>query len=245
MRAVITGGAGFVGRAIVARLAERGDHVVALVRDPTRAAFLTGPSVELVRSDLSDTAALAASMVGADALVHAAGSYRVGLRRSERPAMWAANVGTTERVLDAAHAAGVPRLVYVSTNNVLGNTHGTKPDENYRRPAGEGFLSWYDETKVRAEEAVEQRIAAGAPVVIVRPGQVYGPHDHSEASAQLALAHAGRLRYVPADGRIGGDGGPDRRAWPAALLGPYRCAARDRPAQRSDRPPPGSAARPR
>ena len=170
--------------------------MVALVRDPARAAFLAGPAVELVRSDLSDPAALAASMTGADAVVHAAGSYRVGLRPSERPAMWEANVGTTERVLDAAQAAGVPRAVYVSTSNVLGDTHGARPDETYRRPAGAGFLSWYDETKLRAHEAAERRIAAGAPIVIVQPGQIYGPHDHSDASAQLALAHAGRLRYV-------------------------------------------------
>jgi dihydroflavonol-4-reductase len=141
-------------------------------------------------------AALTASMAAADAVIHAAGSYRVGLRPCERPAMWDANVGTTERVLDAAQAAGVPRVVYVSTNNVLGDTHGTKPDETYRRPAGEGFLSWYDETKVRAHDAAEERIAAGAPIVIVQPAQMYGPHDHSEASAQLALAHAGRLPYV-------------------------------------------------
>jgi dihydroflavonol-4-reductase len=196
MRIVVTGGAGFVGRALVGRLVERGDRVVALVRDPARADFLAGPAVDLVRSDLSDAAAMLPLMAGADALVHAAGSYRVGLRPSERPAMWEANVGTTERVLDAAQAATVPRIVYISTNNVLGDTYGTKPDESYRRPAGDGFLSWYDETKVRAEEAVEQRITAGAPVVIVRPGQVYGPHDHSDASAQLAAAHAGRLRYV-------------------------------------------------
>ena len=39
----------------------------------------------------------------------------------------------------------------------------------------------------------------GALIVIVQPGQIYGPHDHSDASAQLALAHAGRLRYVAGD----------------------------------------------
>ncbi len=53
-------------------------------------------------------------------MIHAAGSYRVGIPASERPAMLDANVGTTERVLDAAIAAGVPRIVYVSTVNVFG-----------------------------------------------------------------------------------------------------------------------------
>ena len=63
--------------------------------------------------------------------------------------MWDANVGTTTRVLDAAEAAETPRIVYVSTVNVFGNTHGRIVDETYRRDLGEGFLSWYDETKYR------------------------------------------------------------------------------------------------
>lgn len=196
MRVVVTGGAGFIGRALVARLAVRGDHVVALVRDPRAAAHLERPNVRLVAADLSSPADLRDTMGGADAVVHGAGSYRIGIRGSEHAAMWEANVGTTERVLDAAVAARVVRILYVSTNNILGNTRGTKPDETYRRPPDEPFLSWYDETKVRAHEAAERRIGDGAPIVIAQPGQTYGPHDHSDASAQLQRAHAGRLPYV-------------------------------------------------
>jgi dihydroflavonol-4-reductase len=196
MRVAVTGGAGFIGRAVVGRLQARGDEVVALVRDPERAAFLTGTGVTLVASQLDDLATLTKAFEGADAVIHAAGSYRVGIRAAERPRMWEANVGTTERVLDAAIAAKVPRIVYVSTLNVLGNTRGAKPDETFRRDPSEDFLSSYDETKFRAHEAAEARIAAGAPIVIVQPGQTYGPHDHSDASRQLARAHAGRLTSV-------------------------------------------------
>ena len=187
MRIVVTGGAGFIGRAVVERLAARGDEVVALVRDPAWAAFLAAPGVELVQSTLADPAALEQAMAGADAVVHAAGSYRIGIKADERPAMWDANVGTTERVLDAAIAAKVPRILYVSTYNVVGNTHYKVVQEDDRRAATDGFLSWYDETKLRAHEAAEARIASGAPIVIGMPSQVYGPHDHSAASEQLAL----------------------------------------------------------
>jgi nucleoside-diphosphate-sugar epimerase len=69
-------------------------------------------------------------------------------------------------------------------------------DESYRRDLSAGFLSWYDETKYRAHEVAERFIAAGAPVVIVQPGQVYGPHDHSQASEQLQRAHAGTLPFI-------------------------------------------------
>jgi dihydroflavonol-4-reductase len=137
-----------------------------------------------------------AAMRGADGLIHAAGSYRVGIKPAEREAMRDANVGTTERVLDAAIAASVPRVVYVSTVNVFGNTNGTVVDETYRRDLADGFLTWYDETKYRAHETAEARIGRGAPIVIVEPSQIYGPQDHSVASAQLADAYAGRLAYT-------------------------------------------------
>ena len=110
--------------------------------------------------------------------------------------MWDANVGTTERVLDAAIDAAVPRILYVSTLGIHGNTRGRVVDETFRRDSTDEFLTWYDETKYRAHEAAEVRIAHGAPIVIGMPGQTYGPHDHSLPSLQLEDAFAGRLRYV-------------------------------------------------
>jgi nucleoside-diphosphate-sugar epimerase len=159
---------------------------------------------ELVESDLSDVGQLTEALRGADALIHAAGSYRIGIPKSERGAMWDANVGTTTRLLDAAEAAGTPRIVYVSTGNIYGNTHGVTVDETYRRDLAEGFLSWYDETKYGAHEVAEQRIAGGAPIVTVLPSQVYGPGDRTSFGGQVRLAHDGKLRYRALAGvRIG------------------------------------------
>jgi nucleoside-diphosphate-sugar epimerase len=203
-RIVVTGGAGLVGRALVAALRERGDAVIALVRDPRRAGHLAELGAELVEDDLSNVARLEDVLHGADAVIHAAGSYRIGIPKSERGAMWDANVGTTTRVLDAAEAAKVPRIVYVSTINVFGDTHGHVVDETYRRDLAEDFLSWYDETKYGAHEIAEQRIASGAPIIIVEPSQVYGPGDRSGFGGQLREAHAGKLRYRAVDDvRIG------------------------------------------
>jgi dihydroflavonol-4-reductase len=199
MLVVVTGGAGFVGGAVVRRLRARGDEVVAVVRDSARAARLAELGVTIVEGDLSDVAGLAAALDGADGVIHAAGSYRVGIRTSERAAMWDANVGSTTRVLDAAAAAGTPRIVYVSTGNVYGNTQGRSVDESYRRDLDAGFLSWYDETKYRAHVVAEQRIDAGAQVIIVLPSQVYGRGDHTAVGEQLQLAHAGQLRYRALD----------------------------------------------
>jgi dihydroflavonol-4-reductase len=195
MRVVLTGATGFIGGVVARQLRARGDAVVAIVRDPARAADLGDLGVELTAGDLTDVDAIVEQLAGADALVHMAGSYRIGIRPSERPAMLEANVGTTTRLLDAATRSGTPRIVYTSTVNVLGNTHGQVVDETYARDLAEGFFSYYDLTKFQAHELVAARVAGGAPIATAMPGGVYGPGDHSEAGGQLALAHAGNLRY--------------------------------------------------
>jgi dihydroflavonol-4-reductase len=196
VQVVITGATGFIGGALARHMHARGDHVRAIVREPGRAADLGALGVELVAGDLADVDGLVEQLAGADALVHLAGSYRIGIRPDDRPAMLDANVGTTTRLLDAAARAATPRIVYTSTVNVFGNTHGEIVDETYRRDHGEGFLSYYDLTKYQAHELVQARVAGGAPIVIAMPGGVYGPGDHSEAGGQLALAHTGKLRYL-------------------------------------------------
>ena len=196
MRAFVTGATGFVGGRLARGLRERGDDVFALVRSPERAAALAGLGCELVEGDLDDADAIARGLDGADAAFHAAAVYRIGIPASEVPAMRAANVDGTERVLDAATRAGVARTVYISTVNVFGDTRGQVVDETYDRPEGAGFVSAYDETKLLAHRAAQERIAAGAAILIAQPGVVYGPGDPSQIGAQIRLAQAGRLRYV-------------------------------------------------
>jgi nucleoside-diphosphate-sugar epimerase len=196
MRIFVTGGAGFIGLAVVRRLVARGDRVVAVVRDPDRATALTDLGVETRAGDLTRTAAIVDAMRGTDAALHIAGMYRIGIPASMRPAMLDANVGSTHRIIDATVTAGVERLVYVSTVNVLGNTEGRILDERHRRDLADGFLSYYDETKYLAHRAVRERIDAGFPAVIAMPGATYGPRDHSGIGQQLRGAHDGSLGYV-------------------------------------------------
>jgi nucleoside-diphosphate-sugar epimerase len=177
---------------VVRQLRARGDDVVALVRSPERAGALSDLGCELVAGDLSDGDAIRAGMEGCDAVFHLGAVYEVGITKSQRPAMLDANVGGTERVLDAAIDAGVPRILYVSTCNVFGNTGGNVVDESYRRP-GDDYLSYYDETKFLAHEVAEDRIAKGAPIVVVQPGGVYGPNDHSELGNLIEQAATGKL----------------------------------------------------
>ena len=198
-RVWISGATGFVGMAVARVLRMRGDEVIAPVRDRRRADQLLDMGVTVIEDDLSDVDRLTETMRDVDAAIHAAGSYRVGITKQERGAMWDANIGTTTRFLDSAEAAALQRVVYVSTVGIFGNTHGAVADETYRRNIREGFVSWYDETKFGAHEVVLQRTRAGAPVISVLPSQVYGPGDHSAIGEQLALAHAGKLPYRALD----------------------------------------------
>jgi nucleoside-diphosphate-sugar epimerase len=200
MRVFVTGGAGFIGGRIVRILHARGDEVIAAVRDPARARRLAALGVELVAEDLSSVTHLSDRMRGVDGVIHAAGSYRIGIAPAERPQMWEANVGTTTRVLDAAVAADVPRIVYLSSGVAFGNTRGEVADETYRRAPDDPFVSYYSETKYRAHQVAEDRIARGAPVIIVLPNQVYGPGDHTILGDQLRMAYEGRVPYRTLDG---------------------------------------------
>jgi dihydroflavonol-4-reductase len=195
MRAFVTGGTGFIGGRLVQKLRERGDEVVALVRSAGRADQLARHGCEIVEGDLSSTDAIRRGMQGCDAVFHVAAVYKVGIPTSEHDAMYESNVRGTERVLDAASEANAKRIVYVSTVGVFGNTHGKVVDETYHRN-GDDFLSWYEETKYRSHEVALDRIAKGAPIVIVQPGGVYGPGDHSELGNIIDQTRTGKLKML-------------------------------------------------
>ncbi len=145
----ITGVTGFVGSAVLDAALAQGHQVRALAR---RDQAPRG-SVEWVRGDLVDTAALAALVAGADAVIHVA-----GLTNTPDPTEFeGANVAGTANVLAAMTAAGCKRLVFVSSLSA-------------RKPE----LSAYGASKARAEALVE---ASGLDWTTVRPPGVYGPRD--------------------------------------------------------------------
>jgi dihydroflavonol-4-reductase len=196
MRAFVTGATGFVGGRLAARLRERGDEVVTLVRDPARAERLRRLGCEPVAGDLSSRSALATAMEGCHASFHVAGIYRNGVRRSQRDELYAANLTGTENALDAAVDAGVPRVLYVSSNVAFGDTRGQVVDETYE-PQGGRYVSLYHETKALAHQAARERIARGAPVVVVQPGGVYGRGDHTAISGMLERGVRGKPVLLP------------------------------------------------
>ena len=191
MKSFVTGGAGFLGSAVVSRLLARGDDVVALARSDESATRLTRLGALPVRGEMTDARTLDQLLIGVDLVFHIAGDYRVGLKESAHEEMFRTNVDGTTIVLAAAIAAGVSKIVYVSSVGVFGNTRGKVVDETYERPDRD-FLSYYDATKYMAHRVAVARAAAGAPIVIAQPGAIYGPGDHSELGAQIHQVARGK-----------------------------------------------------
>jgi dihydroflavonol-4-reductase len=196
VKVFVTGGTGFIGGHVVRLLRERGDDVRALVRDPEKGQALADSGCELILGTVTDKAAILDGMEGCDAAIHGAAIYEVGIPKSERQAMYEANVVGTETVLGAALEAGLGRIVYVSTIGAFGNTHGQVVDETYEHP-GREFTSYYEETKHQAHEIAERFITEqDLPCVIVQPGGVYGPDDHSAIGKQLDDLADGKLPFL-------------------------------------------------
>ena len=189
----MTGATGFIGGVVVRKLLERGDDVVAVVRDPGRARHLSDQGVELVRGDVSDRGSLVEPMRGADGVFHIAGWYKVGVDDPE--SAWATNVEGTRNVLEVMAELGIAKGVYTSTLAVNSDTHGVEADESYHFVGK--HISLYDATKAEAHRIARARIADGLPLVIVMPGLVYGPEDTSSVRASLRNLLRGRLPAVP------------------------------------------------
>jgi nucleoside-diphosphate-sugar epimerase len=171
----VTGVTGFVGRVVAAQLLASGHQVAGLVRDTARAADLESAGVVLHKGDVTDRAGVERSVQGAEGVIHLAAWYEVGTRNDRAVAI---NVDGTRNVLEAAWQAGAHRIVHTSSLAVNSDTHGQVRDETYRFDGK--HVSEYDRTKWMAHYEVALPLAeAGAPVVIVQPGVIYGPGDES------------------------------------------------------------------
>ncbi len=194
-RYVVTGATGFIGGELARQLLGAGHQVVTVARHPARARALAERGVEVHRGDITVPATLTEPMRGADGLFHVAAWYEIGAR-DKRPAQ-RINVDGTRHVLEAMRAAGVRKGVYTSSLAVFGDTHGAMVDEACFR--GGPWLTEYDRTKwVAHYEVALPLIRAGLPLVIVQPGLVYGPGDHSLFAGALRRYLRRRLPVTPA-----------------------------------------------
>jgi len=187
-RALVTGGTGLVGGALVRTLLTRGRAVRVLARDPGRAAGLFGSTVDVASGNLQNLESLRAACRGIGEVYHVAGA--VDTHEHGDAEILDTNVEGTRRLLAAAQAAGVSRVVYTSSVSVYGDQLPLGVAENAPlSPAGV-----YGVSKAQAERLVREAASAGLRAMIVRPCMVYGPGDRYFVPQALRVV---RLPVLP------------------------------------------------
>ena len=197
-RVFVTGGTGLIGRALVQRLIERGDQVVALARSDAAAADLAGLGADVARGDLLDERALAEGLRGSAVAYNVAGVNT--LCPTDTTPLYRVNRDGARAVVRAASAAGVRRLVHTSSAATLGEAAGTIGRED--SPHRGSFLSDYERSKTEGEQAVvEEAARTGLDVVLVNPSSVQGP-GRTGGTGRILLALLDRRLPLFIDTRI-------------------------------------------
>ncbi|MCW5792676.1 MAG: NAD-dependent epimerase/dehydratase family protein [Polyangiaceae bacterium] len=174
-RALVTGGLGFLGSAIVRSLRQRevAVRVLALPNEPTD--NLEGEAYELVRGDVLDLEACRTAMDGVDTLFHCAALYKAFMPDPRR--MYEVNLRGTFNMLEAARRAGVTRTVYTASIVSIGRPpKGRLADESTPYEAWDVDMP-YSRSKYHSREVAESFASWGMDVRIVCPGAVFGPGD--------------------------------------------------------------------
>lgn len=173
-KTLVTGGTGFLGRAVVVELLAAGREVRVLARQPDHPA-LAGLKVEVARGDLRDPVSVATAVTGCQRVFHVAADYRLWV--PDPKAMYAVNVQGTKDLLAAAAEAGVTRMVYTSTVGTLGNPGDGTPGTEETPVSLADMVGHYKRSKFLAEQAVLEAARQGFPVVLVHPSAPVGPWD--------------------------------------------------------------------
>ena len=173
MRALVTGGTGFVGGALVRALVASGAQVRVLARPTSQTEALENLGVEIARGDILVRASIEAALAGCDTLFHAAALYDLwGLDEAE---LLATETEGTRNAMEAALAVGVAKVVYTSTAACLGEAKGQVATETTVHRGY--FLSRYEKAKHAAEQVAFAYVEKGVPLICVQPAAIYGPGD--------------------------------------------------------------------
>jgi farnesol dehydrogenase len=211
MKVLVTGGTGYLGRAVVRALAARGHELVVFGRSATG----SGVPGAAIDGDVRDAAALEHAAAGCDAISHSAALVSIWRRRRED--FDDVNVGGLRHVLAAAQTLGIQRLVYTSSFLAL-----TPRDLHAPIAAND-----YQRTKVAADRLADEAVRGGSGLVRVYPGVIYGPGSLTEGNL------VGRLISDHLRGRLPGLVGPEN-LWSYAYTDDVAagvCAALERGAE--------------
>ncbi|MFO0945456.1 MAG: NAD-dependent epimerase/dehydratase family protein [Planctomycetota bacterium] len=190
MRALVTGGGGFLGSAIARKLAARGDEVRSFSR--SRYPELETLGIHCYEGDITDADAVRDAARGCDVVFHVAA----------KPGVWGpyidyfrTNVLGTQNVIDACRRLGIRKLVHTSSPSVVFDGRDME-GVNESVPYPEHFEAAYPKTKAIAERAVLDANGSSLATVALRPHLIWGPGDNHLIPRLIARAKARQLRRI-------------------------------------------------
>ena len=190
MKALVTGGGGFLGGAIATKLSARGDEVRSFSRGTH--AELESLGVEHIQGDLADSKAVSQAVRDSDVVFHVGAKAGVWGRYAD---YFATNVTGTENIITACRREGVRKLVYTSTPSVVFGAEDLEGvDESV--PYASRYDTAYPETKAIAERKVLQSNGPELATVALRPHLIWGPGDNHLVPRIVARGRAGKLRKI-------------------------------------------------
>lgn len=190
MRALVTGGGGFLGSHLVRALVRRGDDVRALARGACPELLAIGAST--IHGDIRDQQALVEATKDVEVVFHVAAKAGGWGDPGEFESI---NVGGTENVIAACRASGVAALVYTSSPSVVHADRDIE-GEDESLPYATHFTADYPRTKALAEQRVRDAAHPTLRTVSLRPHFIWGPGDRHLLPRLLARARRGRLRQI-------------------------------------------------
>lgn len=192
MKVLVTGATGFLGKALARRLHARGDQVTALGRNPSILAELEHEGLRPLRADLGAGAAIRAACQGQEIVFHA-GALSSAWGSAE--AFFRANVLGTRHVIAGCEAAGVRRLVHVSTPSIYFRFE-SRLDVREDAPLPAQPANEYVRTKLLAEAEIDRAFGRGLPVITIRPRAIFGEGDNAILPRLISRLASGRLRVI-------------------------------------------------
>lgn len=190
MKVLVTGGGGFLGKAIVERLLVRGDAVRSFARGDYP--NLRALGVEISQGDLADSCAVAEAVADCEMVFHVAAKAGVWGPYQE---YYRTNVVGTEAVLAACKRHKIRRLVYTSSPSVVFNGHDME-GVNESVPYPDHYDAPYPQTKALAEKLVLEANGSELATVALRPHLIWGPGDPHLVPRILERGRKGQLRRV-------------------------------------------------